>query len=851
MSRYVSYAAAVIPNSFGTNDQYKQSDPSKKSIEIAQATQAPTFDQTIEEIEATKKITTLNYDGGVSFSLADTFYQSVKMNNTLVADVASRVIIERLSIFGTCDTRVDINASKLTDEACGLFYDICIYNIDLVLKTLREVYDSAPKNSHMVYLVARLTSANMYNSKLTSDQVVLLRTKGYSFVPLWRIPTHFIDWVNTHLSLCSLGSKKIGDSISTKDSVPALKNKKKNGRKNHKLGRSGGTGNGFRNACKAWYMKFCSSSDKAAQLAMHICKKPTHEGTSHKDVLSLIHLEMTSKKKCTCKTKLSCKCLPQESYEYVNLIPLACQIPLAYAVYGLDHAVKILLEGVSRYTHNIQNKNEPENDSEIRAAFNTLAFLCAVTKAKNEKTSSNEVANLIRLFRLTREMVANSQINKHEVLIALTIKKSYQLNELLTARRILLLEKVPLHTLILNIYPSDDDIRVKPETEVEKIIDKKLEICMPITALIRNLNRLTIAGILDRSINPCAPEIVDAISKHITNPDVIQKGFVHPINIFSAWATYSKGKGFKGSQTWNSVPRINTSLLDAVEVAFKGLTGFDATCAFFMDASGSMSYAGSAPGLPNLLALDVAVMLMLTFYRATINFSDTNNQQIPNHVVGYFGEESYNYNTNKKSFEEVKSTMSLTDIQARSKRFVDITEKLPSGDKLTFDIMKALLGNGNHMGCTDIGSALWHIIGMLKKSIDRVQSNDPFYKDLKVFRLPGFVDMILYVTDNDVNSGDQPTDVLALYRGLVRQAFQLIPYDKKGNKCDPDVLFRQYIPRMVVVATSGGNCTIGDPRDPNVLNLSGFDSSGPAIINAFLNKTPNTNNNSLDDLEVD
>lgn len=845
MSRYIS---TVTNSSYSQILQglvgYNSGSNSNKSAIIAKSSQPPTFGQTKNEIEETKLISTPNYDGGISFSLPETFRQAIKQNNKSLANSTAITILERLSIFGTCETRVDINATKLTEESCKLFYEISLYNIDLTLNTLKSVYNDAraPKNSHMVYLISRLTSASRTNS-LTEQQAITFRTKGYSFISLWRIPTHFIDWVNTHLVLCSLNTKQntlendhvsqILGNVHDRKEIKSKNKKSKKPKKQSKPPRLGGTGNGFRNACKSWYLKYCSSHENADKLAIQICKKPAHEGTTHKDVLSMIHLEMTSKKKCSCNKKIECKCIPQEPYEYSNLIPVACQIPLAYAVYGLEHATKILLEGIERLTH---NGGDPAIEPDIKSALNILAFLCAVTKTKDDKTTSDEIINLIRLFKLTREMITNSKINQCDVLLALTIKNEFNSVALNAKRRELLLEKIPLHSLVISIYPEKELITKTTE-------NKSLEISMPITALIRNLNRLTINGLLDRSTNPYASEVINAITKHITNPIVLQKGMVHPINIFSAWATYSKGQGFKGSQTWTAVPAINESLLNAVEVAFKGLTGFDATCAFFVDASGSMSSAGSAPGIPNLFALDVAIMLTLAFYRSTINFSNSNNKPMPNHVVGYFGNGTNKYGYNKPDLQKIKTKLSLEDINARSNSFVDITNKLPLlPDKLTFQIMKELLGNGQHMGCTDIGAALWHLIGILLQSIDNYKSGNPLYKDLTVFRLPGFVDMILFVTDNDVNSGDQPSDVLAIYRGLVRQAFQLIPYGKDGKKGDYNELYNKYIPRMVVVATQGGNCTVGDPRDQNILNISGFDSSGPAIINAFLNNDNDNKN---------
>jgi hypothetical protein len=173
------------------------------------------------------------------------------------------------------------------------------------------------------------------------------------------------------------------------------------------------------------------------------------------------------------------------------------------------------------------------------------------------------------------------------------------------------------------------------------------------------------------------------------------------------------------------------------------------------------------------------------------------------------------------------------ELDSRSKPFIDVSKKFNA--KTTFKEAKEAMGNGKHMGNTDVSSSLWHIIKMLRNSITQIMSGNRLFKDIPVYRLPGFYELLVFVTDNDVNSGDQPMDVLNLYWGLVYQAFKLLPFDKDGTRADPDALFKKYVPRMVVIATMGGVTTIGDPRDSRILNICGFDSSAPTLIDTFVN----------------
>jgi hypothetical protein len=99
-----------------------------------------------------------------------------------------------------------------------------------------------------------------------------------------------------------------------------------------------------------------------------------------------------------------------------------------------------------------------------------------------------------------------------------------------------------------------------------------------------------------------------------------------------------------------------------------------------------------------------------------------------------------------------------------------------------------------------------------------------------------FHEAFIVWTDNDVNSGDQPMVVLNIYRILVSRLFHLLPYDKDGKQYDPNALIQKYVPKLVVVATQGTHKTIGDPTDPNVLTVSGFDLSFPTILKTFLSQ---------------
>ena len=76
-------------------------------------------------------------------------------------------------------------------------------------------------------------------------------------------------------------------------------------------------------------------------------------------------------------------------------------------------------------------------------------------------------------------------------------------------------------------------------------------------------------------------------------------------------------------------------------------------------------------------------------------------------------------------------------------------------------------------------------------------------------------DAFVVITDNDVNSGIKPSEAMKQYRVGMK-----MPHTK-----------------LVVVATQGTDYTIADPDDPLMMDMCGFDSHGPKILQDFIRNT--------------
>jgi 60 kDa SS-A/Ro ribonucleoprotein len=151
------------------------------------------------------------------------------------------------------------------------------------------------------------------------------------------------------------------------------------------------------------------------------------------------------------------------------------------------------------------------------------------------------------------------------------------------------------HEMIPSEWKNDRDVWA---TLLEK---------MPLTALVRNLAKLTAVGLL-APLNGPTMKIVESL----TNVDKIKKARLHPLSILGAWKVYAQGHGERGSLHWTPVPQIVAALEDAFSLAFTTLEPVHKRHLLALDVSGSMT-VGTLSGLPGVNPrLGSAAMAMVT-----------------------------------------------------------------------------------------------------------------------------------------------------------------------------------------------------------------------------------------------
>jgi 60 kDa SS-A/Ro ribonucleoprotein len=138
---------------------------------------------------------------------------------------------------------------------------------------------------------------------------------------------------------------------------------------------------------------------------------------------------------------------------------------------------------------------------------------------------------------------------------------------------------------------------------------------MPLTALIRNLGKLSTAeiGIITPTTTTPTPtpSSVKDICDRITDAQDIKRTRIHPYTILVAMLTYQTGQGDKGSLKWSPNPQVIAALDKAFKIAFQNITPTGKRIKIALDVSGSMSSA-FCTGSPVVNCATGSVAMMMT-----------------------------------------------------------------------------------------------------------------------------------------------------------------------------------------------------------------------------------------------
>lgn len=108
---------------------------------------------------------------------------------------------------------------------------------------------------------------------------------------------------------------------------------------------------------------------------------------------------------------------------------------------------------------------------------------------------------------------------------------------------------------------------------------------MPIEAMVRNLGNMSKVGLLVPMSNA-----ERTVIERLSDPDVVAKARLHPIKLLIALKTYASGHGVRGKGEWTVCPRIVDALDDAFYGAFINVEPTGKRWMLGVDVSASMSW---------------------------------------------------------------------------------------------------------------------------------------------------------------------------------------------------------------------------------------------------------------------
>ena len=424
---------------------------------------------------------------------------------------------------------------------------------------------------------------------------------------------------------------------------------------------------------------------------------------------------------------------------------------------------------------------------------------------------------------------------------------------------------------------------------------------MPLTALIRNLSKLSTAEI--GIIPPAAmtPSVKD-ICDRITDAADIKRSKIHPYNILVAMLTYQKGQGDKGSLVWAPNPNIVAALDKAFKLAFQNITPTGKRIKIALDVSGSMSSAFCTGSPVVNCATGSVAMMMMTLYvenqhrlklatAATAASSATDlpsadaasaasisavggrdplwkTTQLPDGRTLY-----ENTKTNECQFNKPEGLLTpsagggVAPRAATQAKLAPLGGATPRPTLAEYKATKKYLGHPDAMaaapsyrppfGGASTPSYLPELypppaipsnvtICAFSNTLTELTNVIVGYMDATIDPATGLPTMSISDALKLVEMPFSSTDcALPMVRALENkeQVDAFVIYTDSETymgKIHPQAALEQYraatgIDAKLIIVGMTSNClTIADPKDLNTLNLAGFDTATPRLINDFI-----------------
>lgn len=154
---------------------------------------------------------------------------------------------------------------------------------------------------------------------------------------------------------------------------------------------------------------------------------------------------------------------------------------------------------------------------------------------------------------------------------------------------------------------------------------------MGVTAMIRNLGKMTAVGLLT-PMSEASAHVVATLS----NESVIRKGRVHPMQFLLAQGIYRRGQGEKGKLSWSPVREVGDALDAGFYAAFANVEPTGLRTLIALDVSGSMD-SGTIAGAPGVTPRVASAALAMVTARTEKHWHMVGFTASPGGYGGRFG----------------------------------------------------------------------------------------------------------------------------------------------------------------------------------------------------------------------
>jgi 60 kDa SS-A/Ro ribonucleoprotein len=133
---------------------------------------------------------------------------------------------------------------------------------------------------------------------------------------------------------------------------------------------------------------------------------------------------------------------------------------------------------------------------------------------------------------------------------------------------------------------------------------------MGLTALLRNLGRLTSIGLIGpfKGANKL-------VAERIVDGEALQKARVHPMALLIAYHQYKAGEGLRGNLTWHPSAPVLDALNDGFHAAFRSVVPAGKRTMLAIDISASMQWDSSKLAGTNVTSAQAAAAMALVTHR--------------------------------------------------------------------------------------------------------------------------------------------------------------------------------------------------------------------------------------------